>query len=99
MVLHFEVVKADGTGGFTLVSHWVVVFSRQSLRDLLDLTVELPFSGLELIVLDNGVRHYVNVGQRISNLDIANVEVCQHKVGQHARFSESNAIIFARKVH
>ena len=73
MVLHLEVIQTDGARCLTFVSHGVVVLARQCRRYLLDLTVELSFPGLQLVVLHDGMRHDVNVGKCVSDLDISHI--------------------------
>ena len=77
LILLLEVIKANGTGDFSLVLDGVKVFACQSLRDLSELIMEDLLAALELPPLVNGMGQDVSVGKRIPNLDVANVDVGQ----------------------
>ena len=98
LILLLEVIKANGTGDFSLVLDGVKVFACQSLRDLSELIMEDLLATLELPPLVNGMGQDVSVGKRIPNLDVANVDVGQDQVGEQASVFLPYAVIFAREV-
>lgn len=99
MVFVAEVLKANGASGLAFVCHSIEVFASQSLGDLLNLVVELSLAGLEQIVLVDGVGNDEYVRERIPNLNVANVQVGQHKVREDARVLVAHTVVLAGEVH